>query len=158
MCQWFSLGRDAVLVLAGAATSLIGGCVLHTIQTRRDEKLAARAARAEGERRIARIRHLAEYGAEITDNRDEQFKLSHACADEFDELAKLVFAGQQSPPVDAEDLQSQARTLYVKWMAAATRLNQSPREGAEAIRNLAPEINRVALGFRQVVRAAWPRA
>jgi uncharacterized membrane protein YccC len=97
MGEWFSLARDAVLVLVGAAASLVGRYVLHRLQTRRDEKLAARVARAEGERQIARILRLAEYGAQITENRAEEFDLSHACADEFDELAKLIFGGQQPP-------------------------------------------------------------
>jgi len=157
--QSLSWGQEATLVALGATLPVLGAIVHYLLQARRDGKRAGRAAIAEGERRIARIIALAEYGAPITDNRDEQYKLSHACADEVNMVAPLLYGGQKDVWPDVEDALRAARERCSWWQVFATKLGQSPSDaevGATSIQDIAPGICDAARAFRPLLRKAWP--
>ncbi len=150
-------------VILGSVLTIIGGILRDWQQARRDGRQAARKAIAGGERRISRMVSLAQYGAQVTMNRDEEYKLSHGCAAEVDELSGLLYGGPGKLPDETEKLLQSARDVTNRWQTIATRLSENnlteaqKDEWYEEIRGLAPRISDIGGRLRPLLRDAWPQ-
>ena len=159
MISWQQVLPSAFLLAVGALLTYIGQFWLSKNQIRRDTRAEARKSLAEGYRRVARIRSLITYGQMITDNRAEEFNLSHACQDELDELSKLIFAGEKMPPSNAEAVENEARKLCADWQVAATHLAQPDKfPGCEdEIKELTKKIGDITNDYLDLLGKVWPR-